>query len=187
MLAPRKAEPVLAVLAILAAFGRLTQPSRMARLRVAPGGSGRVATVSPALRGACARGSGESSPVDNRDGGGRALSPHSRGVAHMLRIYPIALQIASDVVHAANLIARKDPDLARQLRRASVSVPLNIAEGSRARGRNRNARYSDALGSALETRACYDVATAVTYLPELGDEVRARLNQVIGTLVNLTR
>ncbi|TNF25874.1 MAG: four helix bundle protein [Deltaproteobacteria bacterium] len=105
----------------------------------------------------------------------------------MLRIYPVALQLAADAARAAELIARKDPDLARQLRRASVSVPLNIAEGSRARGRNRNARYSDALGSALETRACYDVAAVVNYMPEPSDEVRQRLARIIGTLVNLTR
>jgi len=105
----------------------------------------------------------------------------------MLRIYPIALQLAADAARAADAIARKDPDLARQLRRASVSVPLNLAEGSQSRGRNRNARYSDALGSALETQACYDVAVAVAYVTEPGDEVRQRLNRVIGTLVNLTR
>jgi len=105
----------------------------------------------------------------------------------MLRIYPISLQLAADAAHAAERIARKDPDLARQLRRASVSVPLNVAEGSRARGRNRTARYADALGSALETRACYDVANAVGYLPEPSDETASRLRQVIGTLVNLTR
>jgi len=105
----------------------------------------------------------------------------------VLRIYPISLQLAADAARAAERIARKDPDLARQLRRASVSVPLNIAEGSRARGRNRTARYADALGSALETRACYDVASAVGYLPAPSDEREARLRQIIGTLVNLTR
>ena len=105
----------------------------------------------------------------------------------MLRIYPISLSVVRDAARIANLIARKDPDLARQLRPASVSIPLNIAEGSRSRGRNRNARYSDALGSALETQACYDVAAAIDYIPEPGDEVRGRLSQVIGTLVNLTR
>ncbi|TNF23531.1 MAG: four helix bundle protein [Deltaproteobacteria bacterium] len=105
----------------------------------------------------------------------------------MLRIYPIALQLTSDAAKAAQRIAHKDPDLARQLRRASVSVPLNIAEGSGSRGRNRTARYSDALGSARETRACLDVAAATGYIEALAPEVGARLDHVIGVLVNLTR
>ncbi|MBW2465086.1 MAG: four helix bundle protein [Deltaproteobacteria bacterium] len=41
-----------------------------------------------------------------------------------------------------------DRDLGRQLRRCLSSVPLNIAEGSRSSGRNRQARYANAMGSA---------------------------------------
>ena len=46
----------------------------------------------------------------------------------MLRIYPVSLQMVRDVRLLADEIARFDRDLARQLRRASMSVVLNVAE-----------------------------------------------------------
>jgi len=106
----------------------------------------------------------------------------------MLRIYPIALLVARDAALAAKQVTRADPDLARQLRRASASIPLNIAEGAGSRGRNRVARYADALGSARETSACFDLAYILDYVPRTNEtDVRQRLDHVIGVLVKLTR
>ena len=105
----------------------------------------------------------------------------------MLRIYSVALLVARDASIAAEHIGRKDPDLARQLRRAAASVPLNIAEGSGSLGGNRRARYADALGSARETRAWLDVAAAMRCIHEPEPDVLRRLDHVIGTLVGLTR
>jgi len=101
----------------------------------------------------------------------------------MLRIYPITLDMARDAARAAKRIALIDKDLARQMRRAAASVPLNTAEGSGSRGGNRRARYENALGSAEEVRAIYDVAAAMEYIPEPGEVVRRRLAHIIGTLV----
>jgi len=84
----------------------------------------------------------------------------------MLRTYPVTLDMARDAARAAKRIALIDKDLARQMRRAAASVPLNTAEGSGSRGGNRRARYENALGSAEEVRAIYDVAAAMEYLPE---------------------
>jgi len=105
----------------------------------------------------------------------------------MLRIYPVSLRMAADAATAVNRIGRKDPDLARQLRRAAASVPLNIAEGTAGLGKTRTARYADALGSAYEVDACLDVAVAMRYVPEPDAAVRERLRHIIGTLVKLTR
>ena len=105
----------------------------------------------------------------------------------MLRIYPVSLQVTRDAAAAAALIARQDSDLARQLRRAVASIALNIAEGSGSVGGNRRARYANALGSARETLACFDVAVAMGYLAQPDEAVFARLDQVIGTLTRLVR
>lgn len=51
------------------------------------------------------------------------------------------------------VIQRKDPDLARQGRRAVTSTPLNIAEGSDQAGKRRGLHYRITLGSARETVA----------------------------------
>ena len=85
------------------------------------------------------------------------------------------------------IIERHDGDLARQLRRASASVVLNIAEGSYARGRNRKALYNVALGSAKEVRACLDVASAFRYLEAIDESIAAKLNVICGVLYRLTR
>ncbi len=80
---------------------------------------------------------------------------------------------------------RRDPDLARQLRRAASSVVLNIAEGSSSQGKNRNARYYNALGSAKEVRACLEVAIAFGYIESVDEALVDELERIIATLINL--
>ena len=82
-------------------------------------------------------------------------------------------------------IERRDSDLARQLRRALASIALNIAEGSYARGRNRNALYQVALGSAKESKACLDVAMALGYLESVEEQALSELSSVCAVLYRL--
>ena len=103
----------------------------------------------------------------------------------MLRIYPVSLQMVRDVRSFADAIQRFDGDLARQLRRASMSVVLNLSEGSGSRGGRRRMRYEDALGSARETLAGLEAAHAAGYLGPVPEAVRGRFNHIIGTLVRL--
>lgn len=103
----------------------------------------------------------------------------------MLHIYTLVLELIRQLRSLVGVIERKDRDLARQLRRASASVALNLAEGMYSRGKNRAVRYHSALGSARETWSCLEVAEAAGYIPPLPTELSARLNQVIGTLVRL--
>lgn len=65
----------------------------------------------------------------------------------MLRIYDVLLQLIRSVKARVKVLERRDPDLARQCRRALSSAVLNLAEGSYNRGGNRAARYHTALGS----------------------------------------
>ncbi len=76
----------------------------------------------------------------------------------MLRIYHVVLGVLKQLQPALRRIEVRDRDLARQLRRCSSSVTLNLAEGMYSRGQNRAARYHNALGSARETLACLEVA-----------------------------
>jgi four helix bundle protein len=103
----------------------------------------------------------------------------------MLQIYTVVLEVIRELRGTIEVIERKDRDLGRQLRRASASVALNLAEGMYSRGRNRGARYHTALGSARETWACLEVAAAAGYVGALEPAVLSRFNQVIGTLVRL--
>jgi four helix bundle protein len=105
----------------------------------------------------------------------------------MLKIYEDSLVMLELLTNQIAAIERCDGDLARQLRRAGASVALNIAEGSYARGGNRKALYSVALGSAKEVRACLDVAKALRYLAAVDASIAARLNVICGVLYRLTR
>ena len=104
----------------------------------------------------------------------------------MLRIYPVLLQLVRFRQTAGRRAPkRRDPDLARQCRKALASAPLNVAEGSYNRGRNRLARYHTALGSLREALACFEVGAALGYMPDVEPELRRRFDHVIGTLVRL--
>lgn len=103
----------------------------------------------------------------------------------MLRICPVLLQLVRLVRPLVKELERCDADLARQCKRALCSAPLNVAEGSYSRGRNRAARYHTALGSLREVLACLEVAAALGYLPNVDPELGRRFDQVLGTLVRL--
>jgi four helix bundle protein len=103
----------------------------------------------------------------------------------MLRIYPVILEFLKALQPVVRRVEGKDKDLARQLRRCSASIALNVAEGMYSRGGNRNARYHDALGSARETLACLEVAEACSYVVPRPANLDAQLNRIVGTLVRL--
>ncbi|UJR82871.1 four helix bundle protein [Sandaracinus amylolyticus] len=105
----------------------------------------------------------------------------------MLAIYPIARQALRRVGVVAIAIEKHDSDLARQMRRAATSIVLNIREGSQSQGRNRNARYWNAAGSASEVLGCLDCAEDLGYVRDADARLRAELDHVAGVLVRVCR
>jgi four helix bundle protein len=103
----------------------------------------------------------------------------------MLRIHDDMLDAVRLMRGVLTAIERRDPDLARQMRRAASSVVLNVAEGSGSFGRVRTVRYRTALGSARETLACLRVAEAFGYVEGMPGGLVERMNRVVGTLVRV--
>ncbi len=65
------------------------------------------------------------------------------------------------------MLERRDPSLAVQLRRAAASVSLNLAEGRRRTGKDRDSHlWRVAAGSANEVVAALRVAEAFGYLTD---------------------
>jgi four helix bundle protein len=105
----------------------------------------------------------------------------------MLKVYSKMIGVLEMLPAVLDQIERRDRDLGNQLRRAASSVALNIAEGSGSHGGTRLARYRTALGSARETVACLDVATALGYVEGVDTHLASRLNSVQAMLVALVR
>ena len=103
-----------------------------------------------------------------------------------MKTYQLALDAVQNIAAINQIITRHDPDLARQLRRCSMSVPLNINEGMYSRGKNRGARLSNAMASAKESVACLQVAEAVGYVEsDLTKESLAQLDHLVAALWNM--
>ena len=66
------------------------------------------------------------------------------------RLYGIAVEVVRELQPVVQVLERHDRDHARQLKRASKSVALNLAEGWASTKGHKTARYQDALGSARE-------------------------------------
>jgi four helix bundle protein len=85
-------------------------------------------------------------------------------------------------------IPRGYGDLADQLRRAALSVPLNIAEGSGRINRDAGQFYVIARGSALECAALLDAMEVLTLADDLAlREPRGLLERVVSMLTGLVR
>ena len=105
----------------------------------------------------------------------------------MLRIHDVMLDVIRHLRPIVEQIRRRDRNLAGQLHDAASNTLLNIAEGSGARGRNRALKYSYALCEARETVSNLRAADAWGYIHGIPAPVVAGMNQVIGTLVVVSR
>ena len=103
-----------------------------------------------------------------------------------LRVYDEMIEMVRSVSRLARRVEQSDADLARQMRKASSSVPLNFCEGLYSRGRNREARLFNSMGSAKETVGCLDVSVAAEYLSqgEVSSELK-RLDGIVAVLYTL--
>lgn len=78
--------------------------------------------------------------------------------------YEIAIELCRAVRPLIGKIEKHDRNLAEQVREAVTSVPMNLAEGNRRRGRDRLNRFRMAAGSADEVRAGLDAGEALGYV-----------------------
>jgi four helix bundle protein len=113
--------------------------------------------------------------------------PSGRKAGSMLRIYETMIGVMGRLKPVMTQIEAHDRDLARQLKRASSSVALNLCEGSGSHGGTRKERYRNALGSARETGACIDVAVALGYVESVDAGLLDALDKVRATLVRVLR
>ena len=102
-----------------------------------------------------------------------------------MKIYLVALAMVTSVAALSRKVQRHDPDLARQMRRSSTSVPLNMAEGWHAVGGIRTARFNTAIGEARETTTALEIARSCGYLT--AEEVADRLDHIVAVLWKLCR
>jgi four helix bundle protein len=105
-----------------------------------------------------------------------------------LDVYRDAIAFLSHAASLSATLPRGHSELVDQLKRAAMSVPLNIAEGSGKFGRESARFYAIARGSALECAAIIDVLEALKVLetPPLA-EPREVLRRTIARLTALLR
>jgi four helix bundle protein len=84
-----------------------------------------------------------------------------------LDVYQTAVRFLPLASEIADSLPPRYPALAEQLRRASLSIPLNIAEGSgKNTGPDQRRFYSMARGSAMECAAIIDACRALALIEQ---------------------
>ena len=105
------------------------------------------------------------------------------------KVYQDALALHSKAAHLAETFPKAYWHLADQLRRAALSVPLNIAEGSaKESDRDFNRYIAMALGSINESVACCEVAVAEKLISEREfSDLESRALEVCNQLGGLSK
>lgn len=104
-----------------------------------------------------------------------------------LDVYQCAIQFLSIAVKICNELPRHHSALADQIRRASISIPLNIGEGAGKRTKADCRKFFDiARGSAMECGAAMDVCLILSLI----DDKRQRaakelLHRIVAMLTKL--
>jgi four helix bundle protein len=105
----------------------------------------------------------------------------------MLRILDQIVETVGSVHDQCRVIARQDPDLSKQIRRAVSSVGLNAGEGLYARGGNRTVRLESAMASGREVIMGLRIAGAAGYLDRRDVEREVdTVDRIVATLYKLT-
>ncbi len=136
--------------------------------------SSTVTRTSTQLEGAAADGKGmERSPLD----------------FERLDVYRVAIDLLALVVRITTRMPRGHADLRDQLRRASSSIPLNIAEGTgKTSAADRAHFHAIARGSAFECAAILDVLRQFGVVTaEDFDQGKVLLSRIVAMLSKLCR
>jgi four helix bundle protein len=106
-----------------------------------------------------------------------------------LDVYKLAVQHVATADDIANQLPKGRSYLASQLRRAALSIPLNIAEGAGEYAAAEKKRfYRIARRSATECAAALDVAAVLGCLAEpLHQEARSTLLRLVQMLTKMSK
>jgi four helix bundle protein len=100
-----------------------------------------------------------------------------------LDVYRTAIQFTAMAFRFLELLPKGTASLADQLRRAAISIPLNIAEATGRAASERAHYHRIARGSAMECAAIVDVLRLMRVAPEPElDEGRELLVRVVSML-----
>lgn len=84
-----------------------------------------------------------------------------------LDVYKIAILFLPQAIGIADILAPRYAAMADQIRRAAMSIPLNIAEGSgKTSGADQRRYFAIARGSAMECAAIIDACSALTLIEQ---------------------
>ena len=106
-----------------------------------------------------------------------------------LDVYRCAIEFLSLAVRIGSDLPRGEAEVRDQLRRASTSIPLNIAEATgKTSGIDRARYYAIARGSAFECGAILDVLVQIQALPEdLVAPGKSLLSRIVSMLTKMCR
>ena len=104
-----------------------------------------------------------------------------------LDVYNVSIEFMAIAIKIANIIPRGHASLVDQLKRASWSIPLNIAEGcGKSTAKDKRRFYSIARGSAMECAAILDVCRVLGVEDENAfREGKTLLTRVVAMLTKL--
>ncbi len=106
-----------------------------------------------------------------------------------LDVYRLAVQFLPIAAETASALPRKYAALGDQIRRASLSISLNIAEGSgKTSGPDQRRFYAMARGSAMECGAVIDACVALNMIgPDRATDANDLLLSVVRMLSKMCR
>ena len=106
-----------------------------------------------------------------------------------LDVYQCSIQTLARIVKISKDLPRGYSSLSDQMRRASMSIPLNIGEGAGKRTKADCRKYFDiARGSAMECAAAMDVCHTLNLIDsQRHEEIKHLLHRIVAMLTKLSR